>query len=176
MNKIQIINKSICYPKSETIIVPGNLAGIMTKGVLGQITKEGFRGIEKEAKKILEDKNIKIEDCISTYPGRLNKRGIKKIYYALIKRFPNDITTMDILKKSLIKSLEKVIKDGFKSVSVCGIGIEQGDLNKKIVAKAIIDICKKYENDIEIKIVDEDVDFINEVSEILEGKSNGNVK
>lgn len=171
---MNIIEKSICYPKSETIIIPGNLAGIMTKGVLMSVVKDGFKGIEKEAKEILQNSTKEIGSCISTYPGRLNRRGIKRIYHAIIKRFPNDITTSFIVKKALRTTIETIIQDGFKSVSICGIGVDQGDVDSKIVAKIIFDMYNIYKNDIDIKIVDDNKYFINEC--MILGKINGIIK
>lgn len=165
---MQILNKSICYPKSETIIIPANLLGIMSKGILNQVIKEGFRGIEKELKENLKNSNKNIGDCVSTYPGRLNRRGIKKIYHAIIKKFPNDISTLQNIKIAVEKTIKKIIEDGFKSVSICGIGIDQGDIDKTIAAQLILNVCLKYDKKIEIKIVDDNKDFIDECLLILE--------
>ena len=50
-----------------------------------------------------------------------------------------------------------------KSVAVCGLGIEGGDLDPTTVARITVDVCSRYDDRIEIKIIDNNEEFIREV-------------
>ena len=47
---IQIILGDICYPKSEALVIPANVNGVMSKGIPKKIIKDGLSGITKEVK------------------------------------------------------------------------------------------------------------------------------
>ena len=161
----------ICYPKSEAVVIPANTKGIMSQGVPGRISKAGLGSISKELKKIIMNKEIEVGQCLVSGPGRLKRRGVKKIYHAVIKRLQSDFTTIYMVRDALKASLQMVVADKMKSVSLCGIGIDLGDLDKKTVARLTFEICRKYENKIEIKIIDNNEEFIIEVNNLI-GKNN----
>lgn len=165
---MKIIRESICYPKSEGIIIPANSMGQMNERISQKVIKDGFRGIETSAKEIVKKNPIEVGGCFSTYPGRLNRRGVKKIYHAVIKRFKGDFTSIHLVKNALESSIKEAIKDKLNSVSICGIGVEKGELDVSFVAYWTIEIVKKYEKTIDIKIVDDNEIFINEINKILE--------
>lgn len=165
--KIKVILGDICYPKAESIIIPANSKGIMTKGKSAHIIKDGFKVIEKEAKKITEQSKIEVGNCFSTGPGNLRRRGIKKIYHAVIKRLQSDFTSVYIVDKAIDASIKKAILDRMSSVSICGIGIEMGDLDKKTVARITVDKINQYRDKINIKIIDDNEEFINEINNLV---------
>ena len=78
------------------------------------------------------------------------------------------MTTIKIVEDSLNHTLQEVIKDKHKSVSVCGIGVENGDLEKNIAARIFLLTCKKYSDKIGIKIIDSDKKFISELEKLME--------
>ncbi len=158
---------NICYPKSEAMIIPANTKGVMSKGRPAKIIKDGLTGISKEAKDIGSNNKIEVGQCFSTTSGRLNKRGLKKIYHAVIKRLQSDFTSIYNVRETLKKTLKIVCDDGVKSVMICGIGIEQGELDKKTIARITKEVCDRFDDRIEIKIIDDDVVFINEINELL---------
>ena len=165
---MKIVLGDICYPKSDSLIIPGNTIGSMLRGRQLRIAKDGLGGLVKEAKQVASDSKLKPGDCFTTGPGRLNRRGLKKIYHAVIKRLQSDYTSIYTIRESLQFALQKAIKDGMKSISICGIGIEAGEIDKKSVAIVTWDICSRYDDKIEIKIIDEDVDFIKEIVKMSE--------
>ena len=57
------------------------------------------------------------------------------------------------------------------SVTICGIGIEPGDLDPRSVARITCEVCNIYKYDIKIKIIDDNVEFIDEVNKILENSN-----
>jgi len=167
MKKIEAIVGNITYPKSLSVIIPGNLSGLMTRGVAKDIVKAGWQKIAKEAKTTVKNGKYQIGDVFVTDSGRLKRRGTKHIFHLIIKRTPADFTTIDIISKSLYKALNEAVKRKILSISICGIGIEEGDIEKKTAARIIVEICEKYANLIDIKIIDKDEEFISNVKEYL---------
>ena len=160
---LKIILGDICYPKSEALIIPANTKGIMSRGNVSRIVKHGWKGLAEEAKVVAEAEDVQVGDYFTTGPGRLKRRGVKKIYHAVIKRLPSDYTSINIVTSIIRKVMHQVIKDQMKSVTICGIGIEPGDLDKRVVAKVTYDMCNRLQDQINIKIMDNDLEFIKEI-------------
>jgi len=163
---IEIILGDICYPKSEAIIIPANTLGIMSNDVQKRIIKDSFKSVSKEIEHYITNNKIEIGDCFTTNAGRLKRRGLKKIYHLVIKRLQSDFTSIYIVEKSLMDVFKRLIKDKVKSVSICGIGIDGGELDKKSVARIIVERCKRYKDILDIKIIDDNEEFIKECNEI----------
>jgi len=164
---MKVILGDICYPKSESLIIPANTTGIMSDDISARISKVGLGSISKEAKKIASETKVDLTDCFITGPGRLKRRGVKKIYHSIIKRLKSDFTSIYNVQHALDKALSKVVKNKHKSVTVSALGSGIGGLEYKILAKIIVDICKKYDDIIEIKIIDDNEKLVNEVENIL---------
>jgi len=167
--EIDIRLADIAYPKSEAMIIPGNTVGLMNRGLALRILKDSLGTVRKEAKKAAKETELQVGECFKTVPGRLKRRGLKNMYHAVIKRFPNDMTTIKVVSDCLEYTLKQVIKDGNKSVSISGLGIEDGDLEKIIVARIFVLTCQKYSDKIDIKIIDSDKRFVSELEKLLEG-------
>lgn len=168
VKKIDIRLGDIAYPKSEAMIIPGNTVGLMTRGIALRILTDSLGTVRKEAKKAAREQEPKVGECFKTVPGRLKRRGLKNMYHAVIKRFPNDMTTIKTVKDCLEHTLKQVIKDKNKSVSICGLGIEDGDLEKILVARIFFLTCQKYCDKIDIKIIDDDNKFISDLEKLQE--------
>ena len=166
IKKMKIILGDICYPKSEALIIPANTVGTMTKGIPLKVVKSGKKVLFEEVKQIISINKIEVGGFFVTGPGRLKRRGTKKIYHCVIKRLQSDFTSLHIVREALGITLQKVVNDGMKSVTVCGIGIEQGDLDEKSVARITVEMCEKVRNLIEVKIIDDNVNFVKEVERI----------
>jgi len=167
-NEIEIRLGDIAYPKSEAMIIPGNTVGSMTRGIAKRILKDSLGTVRKEAIRVAKEEQPEIGTCFKTVPGRLKRRGLKQIYHAVIKRFSNDMTTIKIVSDSLDYTLKEVIKDKYETVSICGLGIEGGDLEKNLVARIFLLTCQKYCGKIAIKIIDSDSGFISELETLYE--------
>ena len=165
---IKIILGDICYPKAEALIIPANTVGIMDRGILKRIVKDGWKLISIEAKKKIKKDLVEIENCFTTGPGRLKRRGVKKIYHCVIKKFPSDYTSINLVRKALQNTFSKVVEDKMERVTICAIGIEEGELDKKTAARILFEICIKYKDQIEIKIMDSDEEFINYIYSFYE--------
>lgn len=164
---MKIILGDIVYPKSEAIIIPMNASGIMSKGILSKIVKDGSKKIEKEVKKVIVGDKPEIGSCFSTDSGRLKRRKCKRIYYGIVKRFPNDLTSTHVISKAISACLKSVVEDGFKSVSITNFGFQQGQLNIHAIAMITVEECLKIDHKINIKIIDNDKEFVNCVNLIL---------
>jgi O-acetyl-ADP-ribose deacetylase (regulator of RNase III) len=160
---LKIVYGDISYPKSEILVIPANSRGIMSRGREEIIAKTGGPTLLAEIKKVISKKRYNVGDYFVTEPARLKRRGVKKIYHCVIKRFPNDFTSLKIVEEILKKVLTDISKSDIKSVTVCGIGVEEGDLDSKSVARIVYEQCHRFENDLEIKIMDNNEDFIKEV-------------
>jgi len=163
---VKIVVGDICYPKSNALIIPANTTGGMLRGRSAKVAKAGLSGIIKEAKEITTIHKLKPGDCYSTGPGRLNRRGLKKIYHAVIKRLQSDFTSIHIVREALGNSLKMAESDGMESVTVCGLGIGFGELDPITVARITLEQIKKFEDKIEIKVIDENQKFINELEKL----------
>ena len=161
---IKVIIGDICYPKSEALIIPANTKGIMSNGIPKRIIKDGHIGIFKEVKLFVTNNKIEVGQCFFTGSGRLKRRGCKKLYHAVIKRLQSDFTSIYNVRLALENALKAAVKDKIKSITVCGLGIENGDLDKKTIARITVEICNKYKKRIEIKIIDNSEEFIKEVN------------
>jgi len=174
--KVKIVVGDICYPKSEALILPSNTRGIMSRGILKRVVKDGWRMIEKEAKKIAAEEEVEVGGYFSTIPGRFKRRGVKKIYHSVIKRLPSDYTSVIIIDNALRRTMGQVIEDGMNSVAMCGVGIEPGDLEVKSVARIMSDICKSFQDKINIRIIDGNKEFIKDLCIFFGEDYEGNVK
>ena len=119
---------------------------------------------------------IKVGDCFSTESGRLKRRGVKRIYHSVIKRLQNDFSSIFIINNALDNALKEVVNDGMKTVAVCGLGINDGNLDAKTIARITVEICNKYNEKIEIKIIDSNEEFIKEVNYFIKEFSDVNIE
>ena len=63
--------------------------------------------------------------------------------------------------------MKAVIDDGFESVAVSNFGSQQGQLNIHTIAMITVEECLKIDHKIDVKIIDNDKEFINCVNLIL---------
>ena len=164
---IETILGNICYPKSEALIIPSNTKGIMSQGIPKRIIKDGHIGIFREVQLYIKNNKVEVGQCFASGSGRLKRRGCKKIYHAVIKRLQSDFTSIYIVRQTLKNTLIEVVKDKAVSVAICGIGIDDGDLDPKTIARITVEICNKYKNRIKIKIIDDNREFIEEAKKLI---------
>ena len=162
----KIIAGDICYPKSQALIIPGNTKGSMTKGRAFRVSKAGLGSIAKEARLFTTNNKVEIGDCFITEPGRLKRRGLKKIYHAVIKRLQSDFTSVHIIREALYNSLRAVVDSKMESVTICGLGIGLGELDPTTVARITFEQITKFKDIIEIKVIDENQEFIEELTRL----------
>jgi len=173
---MKVILGDICYPKSEAMIIPANTKGIVSKGVPARVVKAGLSGLTKEIRQSVSDRDIEVGQCFSTGPGRLNRRGLKRIYHAVIKRLQDDFSSIHLINKTLDNVLQEVVRDGYKTVAVCGLGIDVGNLDPKTVARITVENCNRYDERIEITIIDDNKEFIEETDFLVKEINNVSTK
>lgn len=166
-NSVQVTLGSICYPKAEVLIIPSNMMGIMSAGRPAKVIKDGLSGISKEVKQIITNNKVEMGGCFFTGPGRLNRRGLKKICHSVIKRLQSDFVSIYIIKIALTNAIQAVIDSGAESVAICGIGIEAGELDKSSVARITMEVCEQLKDKIKIKIIDDNEEYIKEINYLL---------
>jgi O-acetyl-ADP-ribose deacetylase (regulator of RNase III) len=110
---------------------------------------------------------VEIGQSFVTSAGRLKRRGLYKIYHTVIKRLQSDFTSIYIVENAIANVFKKIASDGIKSVSICGIGIDPGDLDKKTIARITVDNCLKYVGKINVKIIDNNIEFIKECKDYV---------
>jgi O-acetyl-ADP-ribose deacetylase (regulator of RNase III) len=167
---MEIVLGDICYPKSETMIIPANSIGIMSTPLQKRVVKAGFNYITKEIKGYITNNKVEVGGIFTTGPGKMKRRGLKKIYYIAIKRLQSDFTSVYIVEKALNDVFKRLVADEVKSVSLCGVGIDPGDLDKKSIARITVDVCNKYKSKLDIKIIDDNEEFIKECSSLVENR------
>ena len=164
----------ICKPKTEAIIIPANTKGIMSRGIPAKVVKSGLSGIFKEVKEYIENNIVEEGDCFFTGPGRLNRRGIKKICHSVTKRLQSDFSSIYIINKVLGNAMQTVVGDGYKSVAICSLGDD--NLDEKTIARITVEICNRYDSRIKINIIDDNEDFIREVNSFIKEFNNVNTE
>ena len=169
-NIVKIMVGPIAYPKSEALIIPGNQSGLMTRGQVVSLIEDGGSLIAKEAKKIAQESKVQIGGCFVTGVGRLRKRVVKKLYHAVIKRFPSDLTSIAAVSDAINAAVKKAVLDGNANITITGIGIDPGELDISTISRIILSTCEKYSG-IMFKIIDSNKEFIDEISKIVGDKN-----
>ncbi len=144
----------------------------MSRGIPARIVKDGLSTIIKETKQFITNNRVEVGGFFSTGSGRLNRRGLKRIYHAVIKRLQSDFSSIYIINKVLDGVLQGVISDGHKSVAICGLGIDERNLDPKTIARITVEICNRYNESIEIKIIDNNEEFIKEINYFIKEFTN----
>lgn len=162
---IEVRLGDICYPKSKIVVIHANLYGIMNYGYLTKIVKEGGALVERDAKKQAKSNpNLSLGDFFIGQRGRFGRRGVKRFYHLVTRRFPNDLTSLDIIQKGLYNLLKNISED--MTCTVGSLGVECGGIEKKSMARSIARTCSSYAH-LDIKIIDEDKEFIEYVKEYV---------
>jgi O-acetyl-ADP-ribose deacetylase (regulator of RNase III) len=154
----------IARPKCKNIMIPANTKGLMNRGVLSYLSQEsiqGLQGIGPLLGEYLSKNPCKVGDVAVTGAGGLRRRGVRTIYHLMIKRLPADYVSIDTIRRTLEKCCSKVIKDKVRYVTLCGLGIEKGDLDVETVAMVTLSTLKQYESLVDFKILDKNENFIN---------------
>ena len=161
--------RDITRPLTEAVVCSGNCFGLMVRGSAKALKEIAGQEAENEAKlkSYRNGKLIEAGDCFSTRPYKMSRRGVKVIYHAVIKKYPGGITSLDFVTKSIRKVLEMAVSEGIKTIAIPGIGTGEGRLDKSSVASIMFRIVKDFNHKIEVRFVDTNKEFINEVEQLL---------
>jgi O-acetyl-ADP-ribose deacetylase (regulator of RNase III) len=161
--------RDIRRPLTEAIILPANGVGAMSRGAALAIKTIAGNEIETEAKEIIRASGAPLEPglCFVTGPYKMARRGVKRVYHAVTMKYPGGISTLDIVNKAFRAALNKAIKDGVKTIAVPGLGCGDGRLDKSSVAGIMVPIARNVSDRIEIRFIDVDKEFIDELGVLL---------
>ena len=163
---IEVERRSIVHPRTETIICPATGSGVMPSGVAKDIKRIAGEKLQQEAMALVKS-NGKLFDVGSyfcTMPYRLSRRGVKKVYHAVVMPFPGGIGSTDFVFKSVDKILQRALVDGIKSIAIPCLDC---NIDKTSIARITVSAIKIYSGSISIRFVDTDEEFINTVGNLI---------
>lgn len=164
---IEIIHDNIEKPKTEVVVIPSDCILSMKSDVAKTLINFSSDRLYKETRKLYlkEKNNLDIGDCFFTEPFRLKRRGVKTICHALLSKYPNSGFTLNEVNSCIKNIMNKTINK-YDSIAFTGLGCGYGKINKKLIASNMYRILNAYSDNIVIKIIDLDEEFINEFLEL----------
>lgn len=168
---IKIFVGDISKPKTEAIVNPSNKYGLMSRGISLVLSDYAGKVIEREAKELIKKNNspFEIGKFYITGSSRLKRRGIKKIYHAVISDFPGGLVSLDAISKSMKSILEFAKNDDINSIAFPALGSGLGELPKEIIIPLMADILLSYNNILDISVVDANEDFVEQFKKRVNG-------
>ena len=159
---INCYKRSIVQPKSETIVIPGNGLGLASNIYQAEIASLCGKDylLEVRQKSAEARKKSKIGFCFSTNSYRLSRRGIKKIYHAIIQEHPGGLSSIYYVNQTIRLALSDIIKDGYSSVSICSFESGETNIGKHSVAISLLSAAKVYSKQLQINFCDQDEEFL----------------
>ena len=162
----------ICLPKTIAVINPSNKKGIPVGYIIEKLIEYGGPSIAEEMQeKTMISKKIDLGFAYSTTAGRLYRRKIDFIYHSVIMDYPGGLISPNIVSIALTNALSKAIQDGIESIAIPSFEVSHSRFNKSIIANAMIQVAKKYSERIEIKFIDENPEFIEDLNKYLKVSS-----
>ncbi|MFW6025871.1 MAG: macro domain-containing protein [Candidatus Woesearchaeota archaeon] len=165
MKNIKIEQDNIVNARTESIIIPLDSYGLIDAQVNKKIIDRSGHIVKKNMKQYIENNNINIPDCFLIDAGQLKRINIKYICYCVIKRFNKDFTNINIVKKGINKCFKHIMLNNIKSVAIGAIGTELNDIELTSSGRLVFDNCIKYNRYLDIKIIDENKEFIDYIKE-----------
>jgi O-acetyl-ADP-ribose deacetylase (regulator of RNase III) len=162
--EIEILEGSLLDAEAELIVNPANSYGYMGGGVAGVIKRFGGDIIEKEA---LKKAPIPVGEAILTTAGKLRFKGV---VHSPTMEEPSMMTTPDKVYKATRAALELVVREGFKSVAMPGMGTGVGKVPKGVAARKMLEAIREFKNSgIErVLLIDLDTDMVKAWKDELE--------
>lgn len=161
--------RDIRRPLTEAIIIAANGTGVMSKGAAAAILSVAGPEIEEEAKALVRayGKPFEPGTCFATGPYKMARRGVKRIYHAVTMQYTGGLATLDFVNKGFRAAIERILKDGVKTVAVTGLGCGQGRLDKGSVARIMVPIARNVGDRVKIRFTDTDKEFLDELGFLL---------
>ncbi len=157
----------------ECIVSSTNGMGLMDKGVSESISRNAGPTVSESSREIcFKHGNFKPGEVFMTDSGLLVSNGIKNIIHAVLISKNGDEIQIKNCEKALNEALELAIKNNFKSIAIPALGLTPRNSKVEEIVKMMLNVCKKYESQIEILIVDRNINFIYEIKNIY-AKENG---
>lgn len=152
----------------EVIVNAANGIGVMGAGVAGGIARSGGELLKKSVKEACNQKGKPFDqgDIYISDSGLMKRLGIKKVYHAVVMKYPGGPTSFDIVNKLCRSVISLAMKNEVKSIAFPGLGTGIGRLDKRIVAANMTRILESYSDSIDVTLTDLDDAFIQYAREI----------
>jgi len=159
----------ITEAETDVIVSAANGVGTMGAGVAGAIRTAGGYEIQTNAKKacLRIGSPINEGECYITKAGSLSENGVKYIYHAVTMRYPGGHTSLDTVRRAMKSIFAQATIDGVKSLSMPALGTGVGALDKKSVARIMVNAAQNASDMFSIYFVDKNNIFIKEIDNIL---------
>ena len=156
-------------PNFPAMVVPANLDGILSAPLAKQVLEFTGDDLKKAVRNVALSYRGKIDvgDSFITEAFRMRRRGVKKIIHAVITDHPGGFVTLNSVDRSIRSALRQSVENGIDQLAIPGLGIASGRLDGCSVASIIAPIAREYCNRVEIKIVDDNKEFIDAIKSLL---------
>lgn len=146
----------------DVIVNAANGIGVCGRGVAGAIGQSGGQRLRDLARQEYLDhgKPFQPGEVYETDACLLKRRGVQKIYHAVVMEFPGGQTNVDVVAKALRTAVSKAIQNGMKTIVIPGLGTGIGGLDKSQVANRMARILQGFDGSIDISVIDIDAEFI----------------
>ena len=157
----------IIEAQTEAIVCNANVLGVMDRSISRLVAQSAGDTVSEEAKDACaRGKRLEEGGFFTTSSGKLAKKGINRIYHAVIASDPAGFTSMFFIEKSIKGILKDCVKNKYKSLAIPNLGCNCGFDPIAVatsMSKAIIDFYDK----IDIVFVDTDKEFIEKLNTYL---------
>ena len=106
-------------------------------------------------------------DCFATSAYRLSRRGIQRVYHAVLTPYPGGIASLASVSESIEKSITQAVAEGLPSLAIPAMGVRESHLDPETVAGIALQAAKGFEHLLEIRFVDTHEEFIRIIKERL---------
>jgi len=156
---LNIVKGDLIKPKSDSIILPGNLSGIPYGNLVKGIIKYGGPSIMKDYKEQIKKNKKKLGDFIYTTAGRLYRKSIKNIYHILLTEYPTGLVSNDVIEKSISKVLLDCQIKKRKSIALTNFNCIDDDLMSTIITDKVVSYYRIYD----ITLISENSNFLEDI-------------
>jgi len=161
----------IAYPKSVAVVTPANGCGIMSRGVAAILSdvRHGGKTLEQQGKALVakREKPFAAGEMFFTGPGRLRRRGVQRVYHAVLQEFPGGYTSLHWVNQAMRAVMKAAVDEGYDSITLPAIGAGPERLDPVSVAGQMTIVAKAYSHLIGIKFIDANEVFINEIKSLI---------
>ena len=139
----------------DALVNPANSLGYMGGGVAGAVKRRGGREIEKEA---LSKAPIKIGSAVATTGGSL---ACRYVIHAPTMEQPAMSIPVENVRRATKAALDLAVSMNLASLALPGMGTGVGGVSYEAAARAMMDIIKHYEKQVNtILLVDRNREMV----------------
>lgn len=168
----------ISKPNAEALVIANNKFGTISEKKFKEVLEKAGEDLQTEARDLCKKYKgiIDLGDCFSTNSYKMRRIGVKKIYHALVTEYPGGLPTLNSVNKSIRSVFRQAAIDKPKSIAIPALGTGSGQLDKVAIAGITVTIAKENCHKFDIRIVDEDKEFIDAVNRLLERSGHERIK